>query len=328
MPPDSADRLSRTARADDAARPDCGFRHELLCYAEGDRGFLAGALEPVRSAHERGAGVLVAVGPERMAALRSALGGEATGISFADVRELARNPARVIPALADFARANAQAPPLGIVEAAWPQRSAAELGECERHECLLDLAFAAGPSWRLMCAYDLDALSEETLQAARRAHPLLAGASAGTVVNGDYLAARPPEPFAGSLPEPPDTAEELAFEAETLTRLRRATRAWASGEGLCAEAADELVLAVDELAANSIRHGGGAGTLRRWREHETLVCEVRDGGTIEQPLIGRLRPPPQAQSGRGVWLVNQLCDLVQIRSKPGASAVRVHKRLA
>jgi hypothetical protein len=44
-------------------------------------------------------------------------------------------------------------------------------------------------------------------------------------------------------------------------------------------------------------------------------------------LVGRVRPGTDACSGRGVWLVNQLCDLVQIRSAPGGSVVRVRKCL-
>jgi hypothetical protein len=37
-----------------------------------------------------------------------------------------------------------------------------------------------------------------------------------------------------------------------------------------------LVLAVDEVATNSLRHGGGRGTLRIWRDADAVVCEVRD----------------------------------------------------
>jgi anti-sigma regulatory factor (Ser/Thr protein kinase) len=94
-----------------------------------------------------------------------------------------------------------------------------------------------------------------------------------------------------------------------------------------AEHIEELVLAVDELATNSIRHGGGSGTLRCWREGEALLCEVQDRGWIDAPLVGRRRPDPEASSGRGVWLANQLCDLVQIRSSSTGTVVRVHKRL-
>jgi hypothetical protein len=50
---------------------------------------------------------------------------------------------------------------------------------------------------------------------------------------------------------------------------------------------------------------------------------VRDRGTVVDPLAGRVRPPPGADRGRGLWLANQLSDLVQIRATPEGTAVRV-----
>lgn len=120
---------------------------------------------------------------------------------------------------------------------------------------------------------------------------------------------------------------ELAFDINGLAGLRHAIADWARSNRLGVERTEELVLAVDELASNSIRHGGGAGMLRWWREEDELLCEVQDGGWIRAPLVGHVRPSIDACSGRGVWLVNQLCDLVQIHSAPGGSVVRVRKRL-
>jgi anti-sigma regulatory factor (Ser/Thr protein kinase) len=91
---------------------------------------------------------------------------------------------------------------------------------------------------------------------------------------------------------------------------------------------DDLVLAVNELASNSIYHGGGVGKLRIWRDGETLLCEVRDRGRITEPLVGRVKPAPEQWTGRGLWLVNQVCDLTQIRSDAAGSVVRVHIGLA
>ena len=85
----------------------------------------------------------------------------------------------------------------------------------------------------------------------------------------------------------------------------------------------DLALAVHELAANSVRHGGGAGRLMWWEEDDSFVCEVRDGGVISEPLVGRVRPPEGAHSGRGLWMVNLICDLVQIHSGQGPNRVRV-----
>ena len=86
------------------------------------------------------------------------------------------------------------------------------------------------------------------------------------------------------------------------------------------------MLAVNEVATNSVRHGGGRGMLRIWQEPDALICEVRDGGRIDDPLAGRRRPGGAQIGGYGLWLANQVCDLVQVRSYADGSAVRVHMR--
>jgi anti-sigma regulatory factor (Ser/Thr protein kinase) len=306
------------------------FRHEMLLYAGGDHGFLEGTLAPVRRALAREAHVLVAVDLARAAALTRALGDEAERVRFVDMRELGRNPARIISVLQELvgehARGNGA---LGIHEPVSPGRSPAELEECERHEALLNFAFGEGPGWHLLCPYDLDRLDDRVLDAAQRCHPVLArdGASTRSETYAGMLDLA--RPFVGALPAPSGAVEERAFTgSESLSALRHLISEWAARESLGLERSEELVLAVDELATNSIRHGGGAGTLRFWREADTLLCEVQDEGRFRSALVGRARPSPEAHSGRGVWLVNQLCDLVQIRSGPTGSVVRVHMRLA
>ena len=111
-----------------------------------------------------------------------------------------------------------------------------------------------------------------------------------------------------------------------LGSMRHFVSAWAREEMLDGERRERLVLAVNELTTNSVRHGGGAGRLLVWRESDTLLCEVRDGGHMTEPLAGQWCPGPEALGGRGLWIVNQLCDLVQVRSSPGGSIVRAHMR--
>ena len=90
----------------------------------------------------------------------------------------------------------------------------------------------------------------------------------------------------------------------------------------------DLALAVHELAANSVLHGGGHGVLRIWCESRALLCEVTDQGQVLDPLTGRHHVEPEGSSGRGLWMVNHLCDLVQLRSSDAGTVVRVHTDLS
>jgi anti-sigma regulatory factor (Ser/Thr protein kinase) len=91
---------------------------------------------------------------------------------------------------------------------------------------------------------------------------------------------------------------------------------------------EDLVLATHELATNSLRHADGRGVLRVWRDAGAMICEVRDSGHIDEPLVGRDPPSSGQVGGFGMWLAHQLCDLVQIRSFAHGSAVRLHMRVA
>jgi anti-sigma regulatory factor (Ser/Thr protein kinase) len=134
----------------------------------------------------------------------------------------------------------------------------------------------------------------------------------------------------GQGPDAREDDTELDFDINDLGTLRSAVASVAAGASLRAERTADLVLAVNELATNSICHGGGQGTLRMWREDTTLLCEVRDRGHIPDGVFhpDAERPDTDAMSGRGLWLVDQLCDAMQIvSSREAGSAVRVRMRL-
>jgi anti-sigma regulatory factor (Ser/Thr protein kinase) len=141
------------------------------------------------------------------------------------------------------------------------------------------------------------------------------------------MSALPESALDGQLAKPQGDLWEIPFAAEDLYELRQLLSGWAAREGMTTEPADELMLSVHEIATNTVRHGGGVGMMRLWRMSDALVCEVQDLGRIDDPTIGRVAPGISAMESRGLWIANQLCDLVQIRSGEGGTQVRVHKRL-
>jgi anti-sigma regulatory factor (Ser/Thr protein kinase) len=301
------------------------FRHEALFYGDGPHGFLSATIPLLDAALENEASVLVAVRRANASALREALSERAEQVLFVDMETAGRNPARIIPLWRAHLETHAGGDILGVGEPVWAERSVAELDECVRHEALLNLAFEGGRGWHLVCPYDIDALEDHVLEAAQRTHPLVTrdGISRRSGAYDDEEV----RPFDGDLRSRPSSAEELAFGMEDLSRLRWLVAAWAEEQSLTVEDGEDLVLAVNELATNSIAYGGGRGALRLWREGGSLLCEVEDCGLMRPPLVGRIRPEPDADSGRGLWIANQLCDLVQIRSSSGGTVVRVHKAL-
>jgi anti-sigma regulatory factor (Ser/Thr protein kinase) len=305
------------------------FRHEALFYAGRDD-FVRRTGAFLRDAVEAEEPALVVVDATKIALLREELDGAASGVQFADMAEVGLNPARIIPVWREFVTRSVPTGRRlrGIGEPIWPERTPAELAECERHESLLNLAFAGSPSWWLVCPYDTEALDPAVVEEARRTHPFVREHGAARESADYYGLSAIGAPFAEPLPKPPDSALELAFGDGPLEALRFLVGRAATDAGLDETRAPDLVLAVHELATNTVRHGGGRGTLRIWREPDALVCEVADAGRIDRPLAGRERPLAGQSGGRGLWIVNQLCDLAQIRCFEAGSVVRLHMRLS
>ncbi len=300
------------------------YRHEALFYAGPDE-FLRETVTFVREAIAASEPILVAVESEKIAAISAELNGDAASVLFADMAAVGANPARIIPAWKDFVAESAGNRRVrGVGEPVSPNRSTDELDECQRHESLLNIAFTGQDFW-LLCPYDTERLVAVVLDEARRSHPFV-------TENG---ISRASEPFAGlashapmfdePLSDPPPEADWLQFDRHNLGEARILALAFAGRAGLAEDRAEEFVLAINEIATNSLLHGGGLGSLFLWSTPDALVAEIRDRGHITDPLAGRKRPTTE-QGGRGLWLANQLCDLVQIRSTATGITVRLHTR--
>jgi hypothetical protein len=303
------------------------FQHEALLYT-GDEEFVAGTTAFIRDGLAADEPVLVVVGAAKIELLRDALGRDRERVCFADMADVGRNPARIIPAWRVFVDEQLAGgrPGRGIGEPIWVGRRAAELVECQRHEELLNLAFADSQAWSLLCPYDTEQLAPAVVEEARRSHPTMveAGARYGShLYRGlDRIGA----PFAAPLPPPLPGAQVLRL-ADGLDAVCGFVGAAATRAGLPASRSDQLVLAVHEVAASSLRDSGAGGSLRLWCEGRTLLCELSDASRIDDPLAGRYRPDDREAATFGLWLANQLCDLVQVRSLPTGSVVRLHVRL-
>jgi anti-sigma regulatory factor (Ser/Thr protein kinase) len=112
-----------------------------------------------------------------------------------------------------------------------------------------------------------------------------------------------------------------------LSAVRALVERCAFEAGLAEGRAIDLVLAVSEVAANTVRHAKSPGKLDIWHDAEEIVCQIQDEGTITDPLAGRRTPTPDALGGHGLWLVHQVCDLVELRSDESGTTIRLHMSL-
>jgi hypothetical protein len=295
---------------------DARFRHEALLYA-GDDEFVAAAGAFVRDAVDAREETLVVVDARKIELLRDALGATAARVRFADMATAGRNPARIIPAWQDFVLQHPGVPLRGIGEPISAARGPDELAECQIHESLLNVAFEGAAAFWLLCPYDVTALPEEVISEARRNHPHVAR-DGGHSVSSDY---RAPDEAPPLRPRPSRT-ESLAFDARTIDALPSFVAAAAARAGLAVHRRVDLVVAAGEVAAGETR-----GVARVWRDPGRIVCEIECGADERHPLAGRRLPPAEDPRERALWIANQLCDLVQVRSHGGVTVVRLHAPL-
>ncbi len=308
------------ADARDTTRPAAEFEHPALFYADADE--YVGTVAPfLRAGLAAGEAVCVAAPERQLSWLRSALGPARAEVGMLDMTVAGANPNRIIPqVLRAFADAHADARVRIVGEPIWVGREGLAYQAALAHEALINLAFA-GRAVTILCPYEL-ALGEAVLADAARTHPTLwdrDGAWASDRFDPDGVVAEANQPMTA-----PPHAPVLAFDRASVGQARRLAAACAAEAGLSEDRAQDFVLAVDELATNTVLHGGGEGTLRVWREGADLVGEVRDRGRILDPLVGRHPVDQVTPGGRGLLMVNRVADLVRMHSDADGATVRVH----
>lgn len=304
-----------------AVAQSTGLRHVFYPY-QGSEQYLSGIVSYVEMARADGASVLVCAPEPRSHVLRGALPADGT-VSFLDLAALGRNPGLLIGAWQEWIgeRAREGRTVCGLSDAQWTGRTGAQISEMRYREWLLNLAFAQAPAWSLLCPYDTTGQAPRDVLAMARSHPLLWD-GAGFAPGPDYVDG--PYDF-DPLPEPVEPVSRLFYTIEELALVRHTVASRATALGLPADRVRDFMVAVSEVASNSIRHGGGRGVMRLWVADGSLVCELSDKGYIRDPLAGKVRPTGSQLGGRGLWFAHQLCDLVQIRSiESEGTRVRLH----
>lgn len=306
-----------------------GLGHAALLYstpAELD----AGVTEFVRDGARDGEPVLVACSGPSLQRLRSRLD-DVGPVTWTDLAGAQINPRRITAAIRAFAEQHPGRPVRCVQELVWYSRSREGIREMIRHEALINLVLARAPV-AVLCGYGSapDAgppADAGPLASVERTHPFLAG-------SGPW---RPNPSYAGNVTVPPECDEPLTAPPLGAVALRyrdnqASVRDLAADQarraGMAPDRVRDLVLAVGELAINTLAHTSGPGTFTIWAAGGEVICQVQDSGHITDPLAGTHLPSPLDGGGaRGLWVVNQLCDLVEIRTSPEGTTVRVHLRL-
>lgn len=304
-------------------------RHSALFYS-GERDYLDGTLPFVREGLAAGDPVAIAVPGPNLELLRDALGGDAAGVHMSDMRVAGRNPGRIIPGvLAAFADAHPAARRVWLIgEPIWPGRTRQEYPACVQHEALINIAFA-GRRVSILCPYDAAGLDPAVMADAKATHPIFRRAGTeeasrafapDAIFNAYNKPFPPPNPDSGAM-------TVLEFTFAELVEVRRAAAEQAAGHALTQDRVGIVEMVVNELAVNSVRHGGGAGRLRLWAEDGLFICEVADKGHLTDPLAGRRNVGLSVNGERGLFLAYHWSDLLRLHTTPGGTVIRAHYAL-
>ena len=300
------------------------FEHQGLLFGRESR-FHEVARERLRSARTDGSHAVLALSPSRVSLLTDVLSPD----ERARVRILAREdlygaPGRTLAALHRMALAHSSNRVTVIAEPPLTAGSATELREWHRLESVLSTALAP-TRMTLLCAYDERGLSPTAREAVVATHPVLVD-TPGPRRNPEYLGTsafdtRPATPD----PLPVHGVIHRLEIGQSLPRLRHDLSALGTAVGLSGNHQENLVVAVNELAANVLEHGAGKGSVSLWRTKGRWVCDVFDeGGKLSDPLTGYRPTDTLRPRGYGLWITRQSCDFLEVCGDEAGTLIRLH----
>ncbi len=246
-----------------------GFRHIGFFYRSRDE-YARAVAGFLRDGLAAGEPAFAAVPSAKVSLIRDVLAADARHVEFADMTEMGRNPAWIIPRVLKFTNRHPGLRVRYVGEPIWASRTDAELREATRHEALINLEFTATDA-DILCPYDIASLDPAVVADAVRTHPLMLSRD-GYGGHGGYeespgFAAPSLIPPSCSLPLPAPPPDAMSHRYRTnLSEVRALVFMRARDAGLSEARANDLVLAVSEVAANTLRHTQSYGTLDIWHD--------------------------------------------------------------
>lgn len=292
--------------------------------------FLASAVPYVKRGVTAGEAVIAATTQANINALRGALGPDAETVEFVRSNEWYESPVRSFSKYQRYWREKERsgAHALRILGEPIDERSGND--DLERWTAFENAtnALLGNMPVRMMCPYDLrnPLVNRSCVEVS---HPHLAQ-GAGFVRSANYVEARAyaSSRYATPLTIPTSGVRGRAFDKEALVEVRALLHRVGDEMGFDAAGIIDLIIAVGEATANAVEHGGGSGILRTWRSNGEVICDVvSSGGHIADPMRGYSLPPVGGDRGRGMWVMRQLCDWVDVRAQGDGSVVRLHMRV-
>jgi len=304
---------------------DGAFRH-WACVYDSDQQFLQTAVPFLAEGLDAGDPVLAVTTPANLELISAALGPRGGQVDYAESAFFGRRPPQRVAAFYRYWKNHASGSDGGVrilAEPVWAGRSAREIAAWTRMESALNVVLAPA-SISMICPYDTRTLDPDVVTGALRTHPAqIAGSrpspSAGFTDPAEFARSYD----TGPLPEPPAGAPAFPFDGD-LRGLRRFIADRAASYGMTGDRADILVLAVSEVGAYLKNQGPGTAAVRTWEQPGAIVCDFRQPGlSIDDPFLGlrpaRLEPSP----GDGLWLANQICDWLEIRSGADGGTIQL-----
>lgn len=309
--------------------PTPPVREHTAALAGSDAELLAAAVPFVEQGLSAGDLVLLSCRPETAELVRRAVGRRADVLDVDQRVRMAgvRSPDAVAATLQHLRRAAARGSgALRIVGEVDFGSTPHSRREGERYESAVN-ALLDGAAVASLCLYDRRVLPEEVLASRRCTHPTLLEGGHRTA-SADY---RDPGEYLRLLArryDPDDVGEPvLAVDGvPALAPLRRRLAGALAGCVPDRHRAEDLHLALSEIAANAFRHGTRPVSVRLWAGGGRVVCTITDRGrSFDDPLAG-FRPAHGDDLGRGgmgLWLARKLWDSVDLVAGPDGLTVRL-----